>query len=357
MPRSCVARKSARFGKRPPRLRIWRVGILVVACATVTCAGLAAAPTTAAQTFGQSAADSVFDVRGYEAELNRCSEAIKHPDGIHSLRESLPRSWRVRVGEQTVDVSTGWLATDLKKLEDNPTSSDGVKRDITSHLMAMRGAAAQMDHGTSAQNLDGAHAQLDKLLQGREFSAAQGPSQMDLLKARVSRWIGEQLFKLFSRLHLGAKAGNAIAWGIVGIAFLAFSYWVWKSLSPAKRKREVVDEAPAESNDPRQWAKDALAAAERGDYREAVHCAYWAAVVHLEVLGVLKRDRARTPRESLRLLDPHPKEQSLLREFTRHFELIWYGYRPASVQDWSEARSHLEKMGCLAPSTAATANS
>ncbi|HEY1860025.1 MAG TPA: DUF4129 domain-containing protein, partial [Gemmataceae bacterium] len=107
----------------------------------------------------------------------------------------------------------------------------------------------------------------------------------------------------------------------------------------------------------REWASDALAAAERGDYREAVHCAYWAAVVRLETLGLLKRDRARTPRESLRNLDPHPTEQRLLREFTRHFELIWYGYRPASAQDWSEARAHLEKMGCLTPSTPATANS
>jgi hypothetical protein len=116
-------------------------------------------------------------------------------------------------------------------------------------------------------------------------------------------------------------------------------------------------EVAAPSDDPRQWARDALAAADRGDYREAVHCAYWAAVVHLETLGVLKRDRARTPRESLRSLDPHPNEQDLLREFTRRFELIWYGYRPASANDWSEARSHLEKMGCLTPSTPATANS
>jgi hypothetical protein len=72
---------------------------------------------------------------------------------------------------------------------------------------------------------------------------------------------------------------------------------------------------------------------------------------------LLKRDRARTPRESLHLLERNPVEQKLLREFTRHFELIWYGYRPASAQDWSDARAHLEKMGCLTASTAATANS
>jgi len=109
-------------------------------------------------------------------------------------------------------------------------------------------------------------------------------------------------------------------------------------------------------NDSREWARDALAAAERGDYREAVHCAYWAAIASLETRGVLKSDRARTPRESLRLLDPHPREQKLLREFTLLFELVWYGYRPASGKDWSNARSHLENMGCLTPSTVATAN-
>ena len=206
-------------------------------------------------------------------------------------------------------------------------------------------------------NLDAAHTQLDKILSGREFGAAQGPSQLDILKARIARWLSEQIYKLLQRLHLGAKAGNALAWIIVGLAFVALCYWVWKTLSPTTRKRETRAEGAKESDDPREWARDALAAADRGDYREAVHCAYWAAVVHLETLRVLKRDRARTPRESLRLLDPHPNEQNLLREFTRRFELIWYGYRPASASDWSEARSHLEKMGCLTPSTAATANS
>ena len=202
-----------------------------------------------------------------------------------------------------------------------------------------------------------ARTNLEKILQRREFAGLQGPSQMEILRARITRWIAEKIYRLLSRLHLGAAAGNAIAWGVVGLAFLVFCYWVWQSLSGVTRVPLAPSVDPLDSIDSRMWAKDALAAAERGDYREAVHCAYWAAVVHLESLGVLKRDRARTPRESLRLLDPHPNEQKLLREFTRHFELIWYGYRPASAEDWSDARTHLEKMGCLTPSTAATANS
>ena len=158
-------------------------------------------------------------------------------------------------------------------------------------------------------------------------------------------------------LHLGGATGNVVAWIVVGLAFLALAYFVYRNLAGRSRLQESPVETPADLSDSRQWAREALAAAERGDYREAVHCAYWAAIARVETLGLLKRDRARTPRESLRLLDPHPSEQKLLREFTRHFELIWYGYRPASVQDWSDARAHLEKMGCLPPSTLATANS
>jgi hypothetical protein len=298
-----------------------------------------------------------MDVPSYESELDRVADAIQHPKQIPELRESLPPAWPVRVGDKTVQVPTDWLRSDLKHLEEEPASSSTISRDVTSRLVAMRKAASALERGASPANLDAAHTQLDTILSAREFGAAQGPSPWDMLKARIARWISLQIYKLLSWLHLGAKAGNALAWITVGVAFLALCYWAWKTLYTPIRKREIPVGPATQLDDPRQWARDALAAADRGDYREAVHCAYWAAVVHLETLGFLKHDRARTPRESLRLLDPHPAEQNLLRDFTRRFELIWYGYRPASANDWSEARSHLEKMGCLTPSTVATANS
>ncbi len=329
---------------------MWRLAILTALAGWM----LLSPSTVPAQT---APASAELDIPSYKTELDRCVESIKTPEGIRRLRQSLPRTWPVRMGDKTVEVSTDWIASDLKKLADNPAKSASLSHDVSLRLAAMHKAAADVEQPLESANLGTAHTQLDKILSGREFAAAQGPNQFDLLKARIARWISERIYRLLSRLHLGAKAGNTLAWAIVAIAFVALCFWVWKTLASADRKREPSPIAAAESNDPRQWAKDALAAADRGDYREAVHCAYWAAVVHLEALGVLKRDRARTPRESLRLLEPHPTEQNLLREFTRHFELIWYGYRPASVHDWSEARSHLEKMGCLTPSTAATANS
>jgi hypothetical protein len=298
-----------------------------------------------------------LDLRAYESELDRCAEAIQHPEEIPQLRKSLARTWRVRTQNSEVDVPTDRLTADLRYIEQNPTKSQFVSYAADLRLAAMRRAATELENPANDTDPKQARQHLDQILQRREFAGATGPSQFQMFMARVERWIVERLVWLFSRLHLGANAGNFLAWTIVVLAFLALAYWVWKNVFRTFRAPSTPVAGPTRPDDARLWARDARAAAERGDYREAVHCAYWAAIVHLEGLGLLKRDRARTPRESLRLLEHYPKEQRLLAEFTRHFELIWYGYRPASPEDWSGARAHLENMGCLSRSTGATANS
>jgi Domain of unknown function (DUF4129) len=309
----------------------------------------------ASQNPGQTTVE--LDLPAYEAELDRCANSVTRPGEVSQLRRSLPRTWIVRTGETRIEVSTDWLTSELHKAAADPADSASTLREIELRLAAMRKAAMELEASSSEASPVDAREHLEKILQGREFSGLQGPSQMELWKARITRWLIERIFRLLSRLHLGAAAGNTLAWAIVGIAFLLFCYWVVNSIARVSKVSEAPAELPLDSAESRIWAKDALAAAERGDYREAVHCAYWAAIVHLEGLGVLKRDRSRTPRESLRLLDFHPSEQKLLGDFTRRFELIWYGYRPASAEDWFGARAQLEKMGCLRPSTPATANS
>jgi hypothetical protein len=315
----------------------------------------AATPARNAQNPQQTTAE--LDLAAYEAELDRCAAALKQPntEKISQLRKSLPRAWVVRTGDERIEVSTEWLASSLHTLGQDPAKP--ALREIELHLSAMHRAATEMENGATDASASVAREHLDEILQRREFAGLHGPSLLEIWEQRAVRWIGEKIFQLLSRLHLGAKAGNVLAWIVVGLAFLALCAWVLRSLSSNRRALPVPSNTPLDTTDSRMWAKEALAAAERGDYREAVHCAYWGMVVRLEFLGLLKRDRARTPREALRLLDPHPNEQKSLRELTGHFELIWYGYRPASAEDWSDARMHLEKMGCLTPSTAATANS
>lgn len=199
-----------------------------------------------------------------------------------------------------------------------------------------------------------ARAKLNEILNRAEFREGAGPSALDLWRARVNRWIFEHIVALLRRLHISEKTGNYFAWGVIFLALVVLFYAAYRWLSKAGGGAEFVAETEPAASDVRQWLAEALRAAERGDYREAIHCAYWSSVARLEDMRLLTRDRARTPRESLRLLEQHPREKGFLQTVTRSFELIWYGYRPASQSDWALTKEQLEKMGCLQGSIAPT---
>jgi hypothetical protein len=324
------------------------------------CAGvfLADAPGLGAPQADSPAPIHEINLKQYEAELDRCSAVLKEHGESAQLQSSLPDSWLVRAGETTIEVSTKPITNKLREMQVHPGRTQKLTQELALRLTAMRRAAAETEAGSPVAGVGEKEerARLDKILSAGEFQDSKGPSAWELLLARVSQWLVRHLARLFAGLHIDAKTGNALAWTVMGLAVLALLYMVWKWLGGKSQPIEVEPEKVKLPSDARQWVQEALAAAERGDYREAVHCAYWAAVAKLEDLNVLARDRTRTPRESLRLLEVHPKEQALLGDMTGHFELIWYGYRPATASDWHGAKEQLEKMGCLKGSTAPTAS-
>jgi Domain of unknown function (DUF4129) len=302
-----------------------------------------------------------IDLKTYEAELDsyaaQISKARRHPAALARIRKSLPPDWDIRTGQTSVIVSTEWLADALSDLAGQPKDTEARAHSIDARLAAMREAAAQLDE--SPQIPKDARAQLDAIFQRREFSSLHGPTELQILEGRIARWIGEQILKLLMHLHLGTNAGNILGWTVIGIAFAFLCWWLWDRLAVLSPKAESAAASSTAANPPsRAWLDEALAAADRGEYREAVHSAYWAAVARLEDSGRLSRDRARTPRESLRQLRAaNTSEHETLLALTRSFELVWYGCRPASAADWIGARARLENMGCLKVSTAATVHS
>ena len=330
------------------------ISLLFLCCAAVP---LLAGVPPARQEGANPAPPPEYDLKEYEAQIDRCADGIKNSADLHQLRSALAPSWHVRAGKNRIEVSTEPIAAKLRELEARPKDSAKITQDLERHLTAMRQAGTAMEASEEGENPEEANERLNKILARREFQGARGQSALGLFLARINRWIVKQLARLFMGLHISSETGNALAWGVILLAFAALCYMVWRWLSGKSRETKSEPVAKATASDARQWLAEALAAGERGDFREAIHCAYWSAVSNLEDLNILARDRARTPRESLRLLDRHPNEQQLLRELTAHFELIWYGYRLASANDWSRARGWLEKMGCLRGSTAPTANS
>src|ERR1700730_3689725 len=103
-----------------------------------------------------------------------------------------------------------------------------------------------------------------------------------------------------------------------------------------------------------EWIFAARGAAGGGDYRLAVHCAYWAGIARLQDLGALAPDRAKTPREYLHALtksklilpETLATRQQALSMLTSRLEKIWYGYQIATEADFRDFLTPLEILGC-----------
>ncbi len=308
-----------------------------------------------AQTPVNTISPTQLDLQSYQRELSHIAETLQNPGEIPALRRSLPESWTVRDGERVYNVPTKEISEAIREIERDPKKNTAALLGV--RLDAMRQQTEELARPSASANMAEAADKLKKIMERGEFREVSGPSRWDLLRARVIRWIALHILKLLSLLHLSHKTGNAIVWGVLFLAVVLLFYvaYLWMTKSSGEASFRALAEAT--QSDARRWLQDAVAAADRGDFREAVHCAYWGSVAHLEDIRILPRDRARTPRESLQLLDQHPKEQGILRTVTQSFELIWYGFRPVSASDWAGTKQQLEKMGCLQASIAPTVSS
>jgi hypothetical protein len=94
------------------------------------------------------------------------------------------------------------------------------------------------------------------------------------------------------------------------------------------------------------WLEQARRAGAQNNWREAIHLAYWAGISFLELNGAWRPDRARTPREYLRMLSNASEHRETLGSITRMFELAWYAKQQADATSFSQMMQALERLGC-----------
>jgi hypothetical protein len=300
-------------------------------------------------------------LRQYAAELDRASSALaaSNPLEVQAYREELPPEWVVEgESEYRIEVGTDWLREALEAAEPRPVTNEAVVEEAKQRLASLREAAIQLAQPQSTPSADRARSQLDAILSAREFQKASGPSSFDLWKARFYDWIVRQLARLLGGFGRAPVTSGMVLWVVVIVTALVVAVWAARSLVGSEL-REPIDlrEARSPAPDWRQWAWEARAAADHGDYRTAIHNAYWASIYKLEAIELLPEGRSRTPRESLRLIDRQSAVYEPVALLTRGLELVWYGYRTATLADWTDATRHLELLECLQPSTRATAGS
>ena len=138
-----------------------------------------------------------------------------------------------------------------------------------------------------------------------------------------------------------------LIWGLLALAVVAAVFLVIRNYRQGNVYTQFTGSPDAVSAKPwRDWQAEAQAAAREGRWRDAVHLSYWAAISYLEGQGLWRPDRARTPREYLKLLPEADTHRDFLRQLTRSFEKVWYGTDPATAETYAGASSLLERMGC-----------
>jgi hypothetical protein len=303
------------------------------------------------QASSQAAGSQSLTVQGYIAELDRCSTVLNtsslDPAAVRTLRTSLPTSWSVTTGEAHYAIPTQWLSGDLLEIEKNPGAHTPALDQAREKIELYRhDAQALEDSIASPRNLAAPRSRVNAILSSREFRGQQGPTWFDVLEQRVRDWIDRQLEKIFGPIRRKA-IGNLVAWIAIALAGGLLLFWTVRFLmrSGPSQEMDLSGAAPI-GHDWRRWLREAREAASRGDFRAAIHAAYWTAIVRMEETNSLPEDRSRTPRESLKLIGRTNTAYAPLAQLTRRFELVWYGYRAATATDWDDAAQQLETLGC-----------
>jgi hypothetical protein len=301
--------------------------------------------------FAPAALAGSISVQEYRRQLADIAEKIdqleSHPQQAAALLSELP-------DRIVVSTNTGNITVDQKSLKDDLavfSHSDESKRaallnKIRTYVRDLTAAAAA--YGKPAPDLSSAHDQLNRILSQREFRRVAGPSVKDAILARIYRSLSRLLKKLSFRGRTGFDLLRVLIYLLVGAAVLLLAVWTIRRLRRPEEElpeREIIPFSPS-ARSWRAWLADARNFAQRQDWRNAIHMAYWAGISCLEENGAWKPNRARTPREYLRLLGARAAQYSVLASLTRKLEAVWYGYGTAQEADFHETLGQLEKLGC-----------
>jgi hypothetical protein len=294
----------------------------------------------------QKKADASLSLDQYIQDLDdtiaKVSAMKEQPDIVSSLRDGLPPSWRVETDGKAFVIPTDWLRREIGSWQRH--QQDKTQQKILAYLQTLRSEAAAYSGPTTSDV--GHRALLNSILARREFHNVHGPTWLDLLKQRISRW----LFKLFGRAIRSSSISDIsdfLVYGLIGIAVLITAWWLYRSLKESAHLETIMPQAlPVSAKEWPVWLSEARTAASRGEWRNAIHLAYWAGISFLEANGSWRPDAARTPREYLRLLPPASEHQPALRSLTHKLERVWYGMQSADANSFQETLAELEKLGC-----------
>jgi hypothetical protein len=161
----------------------------------------------------------------------------------------------------------------------------------------------------------------------------QPPSLFQRIGAAIN-WIISHLYALLGN-------GGSIGLGALLVAVIAtFVFYRLRGVAGGRGAKQGQEPATVGDDPDAEWGL-AVAAAQRGDHREAIRRAFRSAL--LDVTGRRARiDRAWTTREMLATISADADLLAVVAPAAAAFDRAWYGDIPVTAADWEIARARCE---------------
>ena len=214
---------------------------------------------------------------------------------------------------------------------------------LTDAVARLNADLAQAQHleAVAANNHQREHETLKQVLSQGIYSDIGPEPEKNRALEKIGEWLNN-IFDGLNKVTAGAQwLGRAV---MIGFFVIVGALLIWAMIQSERRLRlrvvpdgfDVVAGAPS-ARGWELWWKDAEAAAAEGEWREAIHYLYWASISRMESMRLWPADKARTPREYLKLLKNDDPRRGGLLNLTRNFERIWYGGREADESTYANA--------------------
>lgn len=290
---------------------------------------------------------------GFRAEATRLQGIVVACSG--SATACLPETLGddLRVG----DVAKGGFEEHWDWLRGALRDAKTAKAEERARLMREAQTRLQeMSHETGAggvvdTNFPRERAAANTVLAQSQFQGAVGLTWWDRAKMKFFEWM-QRLFA--GVVEVGTAApwlGTLLEWIFYVGAAVGLLFFLLRNLARQRLRVTLGGEALHKSaweSEADDWAKAATEHADAGEWREAVHCLYWAAIVLLESRRAWRHNPTRTPREYVQLLKPGSPQRDGLRRLTQIFERVWYGLRDADEREYAEASALYERLAASA---------
>lgn len=303
-----------------------------------------------------------------DEEMSDAQHDARVASTIKSVREAVLVNETIEWNGEALRVDNAWLDAALSDYEKLPQSdktarADALKR-ISERLYALGERLSETEAQKAAEGKSKAEekALLANILKGQEKKADESSALARFLNAlsrlwqRFLKWL-DNLFPEPEPLKPGeSRAASGVAQiFIISLALGLILFVAWK-LAPRfarqrrgrkKEKREariVLGERLEADQTSADLLAEAEALARAGQLRAAIRKGYIALLCELGDRKVLSLAQSKTNRDYLRALQSEETIYPEMRHLTDSFENHWYGFAPATENDWDAFRSGIRRV-------------